>query len=96
MKKRQMMAALLGVAMLSTLLAGCGQDKKGGDTEEGGVKEFTAFFAVPGSEINDDNEIQQQIAEITGAKCKETWLTGQDRRGSGGYHDCRRGISGLY
>lgn len=72
-----MMAALLGVAMLSTLLAGCGQDKKGGDTEEGGVKEFTAFFAVPGSEINDDNEIQQQIAEITGAKCKETWLTGQ-------------------
>lgn len=77
MKKRQLMAALLGVAMLSTLLTGCGQDKKGGDTEEGGVKEFTAFFAVPGSEINDDNEIQQQIAEITGAKCKETWLTGQ-------------------
>lgn len=39
--------------------------------------EFTAFFAVPGSEINSDNEIQAMIAEITGAKCKETWLTGQ-------------------
>ncbi|MCR1841316.1 sugar ABC transporter substrate-binding protein [Murimonas intestini] len=41
------------------------------------VKEFTAFFAVPGDELNDDNEIQQKIAEITGAKVKETWLTGQ-------------------
>jgi ABC-type glycerol-3-phosphate transport system substrate-binding protein len=26
---------------------------------------------------DDDNEIEQKIAEITGAKCKETWLTGQ-------------------
>ena len=63
--------------MLSTLLAGCGGGDKEGSSEEGGVKEFTAFFAVPGTEINDDNEIQQKIAEITGAKCKETWLTGQ-------------------
>ena len=77
MKKKQMLAALMGVAMLSTLLAGCGGGDKEGSTEEGGVKEFTAFFAVPGTEINDDNEIQQKIAEITGAKCKETWLTGQ-------------------
>ena len=46
-------------------------------TENGDVKEFTAFFAVPGSEINDDNEIQQIIAEKTGVKVKETWLTGQ-------------------
>mgnify|MGYP001037976752 FL=1 len=43
----------------------------------GEIKEFTAFFAVPGSEINDDNEIQQMIAEKIGAKVKETWLTGQ-------------------
>lgn len=41
------------------------------------IKEFTAFFAVPGSEINDDNEIKQLIAEKTGAKVKEVWLTGQ-------------------
>ena len=77
MKKKQMLAALMGVAMLSTLLAGCGGGDKEGSSEEGGVKEFTAFFAVHGKEINDDNEIQQKIAEITGAKCKETWLTGQ-------------------
>lgn len=43
----------------------------------GELKEFTAFFAVPGTEINDDNEIQQMIADMTGVKVKETWLTGQ-------------------
>ena len=28
-------------------------------------------------ETGDQNEREQKIAEITGAKCKETWLTGQ-------------------
>ena len=46
-------------------------------SNNGEIREYTAFFAVPGAEINDDNEIQQQIAELTGAKVKETWLTGQ-------------------
>ena len=70
---RKAMAAFLAVLMVLSLAA-CG---KGGDDEAGGVKEFTAFFAVPGSEINNGNEVQTMIAEITGAKCKETWLTGQ-------------------
>lgn len=48
-----------------------------GESKTGAVKEFSAFFAVPGTEINDDNEVQQKITEIIGAKCKETWLTGQ-------------------
>lgn len=47
------------------------------ETSTGEIKEFTAFFAVAGTEINDDNVIQQMIAEKTGAKVKETWLTGQ-------------------
>ena len=34
--------------------------KKDKEKEEGGIKEFTAFFAVPGTEINDDNEIQEK------------------------------------
>jgi len=50
---------------------------KGADSSEKTIKEFTAFFDREGSEINDDNEIQQIIAEKIGAKCKETWLTGQ-------------------
>lgn len=47
------------------------------DSSSGEIKEFTAFFSVPGNEINSDNRIQQVIAEKIGAKCKETWLTGQ-------------------
>lgn len=78
MKRKQMLALGLTTAMAASLFAGCGGEKKDKDKEkEGGIKEFTAFFAVPGTEINDDNEIQEKIAEITGAKCKETWLTGQ-------------------
>jgi len=49
----------------------------GTNTESKEVKEFTAFFAVPGSELNDDNEIQAMIAEETGVSVKEIWLTGQ-------------------
>lgn len=61
--------------------SGTGTDASpSGDSASSGtgeLKEFTAFFAVPGTEINDDNEIQQMIAEMTGVKVKETWLTGQ-------------------
>ena len=66
------------------MFAGCGNKGGSNSSTQGGkaandgdIKEFTAFFAVPGSEINDDNEVQQIIAEKTGVKVKETWLTGQ-------------------
>ena len=90
MKKKQIVSLLLSVVMTMTLVVGCGTDKSGSTSSDAGsstssedtvasgeIKEFTAFFAVPGSEINDDNEIQTLIAEKTGAKVKETWLTGQ-------------------
>ena len=87
MKRRKLISVLLAATMLAAMIAGCGSDAASTDakenadgadsTEAGGVKEFTAFFAVPGSEINDDNEIQQIIADKTGVKVKETWLTGQ-------------------
>lgn len=87
MKKRKIVSLLMAATMIVSFATGCGgSDKKpsgkvegsetGGETG-GDVKEFTAFFAVPGSEINDDNEIQQMIADKTGVKVKETWLTGQ-------------------
>lgn len=88
MKRRRVLSVLLVTAMTASMMAGCGSKETttgetGGsstsgeatDTKE--IKEFTAFFAVPGSEINDDNEIQVIIAEKIGAKVKETWLTGQ-------------------
>lgn len=41
------------------------------------IIDFTAFFPVPGSEINNGNEVQEIIAKKTGVRVKETWLTGQ-------------------
>lgn len=46
-------------------------------TSSGKIKEFTAFHAVPGKELEPNNVVQDLIAEKIGAKCKETWLTGQ-------------------
>ena len=76
MRRKKFVSMLLVATMAATLFAGCGNDsgKKG---SSGGAKEFDAFFAVPGSEINDDNEIQKIIEEKTGVRVKETWLTGQ-------------------
>lgn len=82
MRKKHIKTLMAVTVMSAMLVTGCGSDaggskKKGSNSSEGGIKEFTAFFATPGSEINDDNEIQAIIAEKTGVKVKETWLTGQ-------------------
>lgn len=66
-----------GTTSTGTNAPASGDNANGSAAGSGEIKEFTAFFAVPGSEINDDNEIQQIIAEKTGVKVKETWLTGQ-------------------
>ena len=48
------------------------------ETESTGeIKEFTAFHAVPGTELADDNRIMMEVANRIGAYAKETWLTGQ-------------------
>jgi len=68
--------------------AGAGSGAAGGGEVVGGLQEgvtysgdeiidFTMFSAMPGTEINDGNEIQEIIAEKTGVRVKETWLTGQ-------------------
>ena len=86
MKKKKLLCLLMAAVMTASVFTGCGDSKKesGADTstdadaaDDGEIKEFAAFFAVLCSEINDDNGIQQIIAEKTGAKVKETWLTGQ-------------------
>lgn len=75
---RRVFAASMSAAMLLGLTAcGGGSDSTASSESSDGIKEFTMFIAMPGSEINDDNEIMNIIAEKTGAKLKETWLTGQ-------------------
>ncbi len=89
--KKRILAIMMCMAMLLVSFTGCTKDKEadskgakstgesasGSSSESKGIKEFTAFFDRQGIELNDNNDIQQIIAEKIGAKCKETWLTGQ-------------------
>lgn len=88
MKKKQLTALLLSAAMALFLYPAAAamqplpeaplpRKAPWAKQRAQGTREYTAFFAVPGTEINDDNEIQAAIADITGARVKETWLTGQ-------------------
>lgn len=60
-------------------------EQAGGEADSSEKKEYaddeiidmTMFTAMPGSEIDDGNEIQEIIAKKTGVRVKETWLTGQ-------------------
>ncbi len=69
--KLQRVLAFVLLAVMVFALAGCNKGKSGD------IKEYTMFIAMPGSEINDDNEVAQIIAEKIGGRVKETWLTGQ-------------------
>lgn len=98
MKKRMVQSAAVILFLLLVWMSAGYFFKKHKD-----VKEFTAFFAVEGNEINDDNEIMELIAQKTGAKCKEIWLVGQTAEESiasyivsGEYPDYISGNSNLY
>lgn len=54
-----------------------GKNSQKAEASAGEIIDFTMFSAMPGAEINDGNEIQELIAEKTGVRVKETWLTGQ-------------------
>ena len=57
---------------------GGGSDETAGTSADGKeIIDFTMFIAMPGPEINDGNGIQKIIAQKTGVRVKETWLTGQ-------------------
>ena len=48
------------------------------EVASGDIVDFTFFAGMPGTEINSgNNEIQDIIAQKTGVRLKETWLTGQ-------------------
>ena len=56
------------------------EDTKSDDKPADVAKEekvFTAFHAVPGTEVPDDNRMLRKIAEKVGAWAKVTWLTAQ-------------------
>jgi len=81
------LAAMLAVTSIAGCMVGCGEEPapapvdpaaSSTDTEvKKEIKEFDMFIAMPGTEINDNNVVQEKLAELYGAKIKETWLTGQ-------------------
>ena len=66
----------VGIGLILTLVLWF-DPKRTNKSGEEQVKEFTAFFAVQGTEIDDHNDISKVIAEKTNCKVKETWLQGE-------------------
>ena len=56
---------------------GSNEEAASGEDGNKDIIDFSMFIAMPGPEINDGNEIQEIIAQKTGVRVKETWLTGQ-------------------
>ncbi|MBO4688174.1 MAG: sugar ABC transporter substrate-binding protein [Clostridiales bacterium] len=52
-------------------------NSRGGVTNPSAYTTFTMFICTPGNEINDDNDVQTLIADLTGCMVKETYLIGQ-------------------
>lgn len=84
MNKRKLLSLFLSGMLATTCLVGCGStagsggsSASSGSKDSDGYKHFTAFFATAGKEIPDNNRVKNLIAEKTGVKVDETWLTGQ-------------------
>ncbi len=73
MRKYMVYTMLIGILVI-TSLTGCGK-KEERNSEE--ITEFTYFITMSGSERDANNEIAQIIAEKTGVRVKEMWLSGQ-------------------
>ncbi|SEF73364.1 putative aldouronate transport system substrate-binding protein [Butyrivibrio sp. Su6] len=77
MKKAILVLAI--VLLFCVIGVGCLVNKSDDEKEKVQVsgktyKEFTAFFAVPGTELDENNVIQNLIADATGIKVHEKWL----------------------
>lgn len=98
MKKRVFESVTITVFLL-VLFIGAKADVE----DEREVKQFTAFFAQSGTELDENNEIKKLIAEKIGAECKEIWLNYQNEESalnsyiaSGEYPDFITGRLELY
>ena len=72
----------------AALLAGCSSESgttgesgstSGGDTTatNDDIRVYSAFMAVAGKELPEDNRINVALEELVGARAEVTWLTGQ-------------------
>ncbi|MDE6426608.1 MAG: sugar ABC transporter substrate-binding protein [Ruminococcus sp.] len=72
MKFKRITAMSLSTLMIFSVCS-CGEKE-----EENEIRVYTSCFGARGTEISKNNEIQQLIAEKTGAMCVETWLKEQE------------------
>ncbi|MBE6063774.1 MAG: sugar ABC transporter substrate-binding protein [Clostridium butyricum] len=83
MNKRKLLSLFLSGMLATTCLVGCGStsgssgSSSSGSTDSDGYKHYSAFFATAGKEVPDNARLKNKIAEKTGVKVDETWLTGQ-------------------
>lgn len=79
MKRKRLISLVLTSLLTLGIFNGCSSSNGEGDSNvnKDGIKEFSAFFAVAGTEISEDNRVKAAIAEKIGAKANEQWLTGQ-------------------
>lgn len=66
-----------GILLLAVTALGAVIWQENGYGKEEKIREYTAFWSVPGVMRNEENEIENELAKLTGAKCEEIWLTGQ-------------------
>ncbi len=66
---------LFVVPLTLSLLTGCAGEKTSQEQE---IKVFTSFLSAVSPDINENNKIQQMIAEKIGAMCDETWIDEKD------------------
>ena len=91
MKTKKIVSLVLASMMAVSSLAACNQGNNGGGGETdptstngsgepatSEIVDMTFFAAMSGKEKNDGNEIKEIIAQKTGVRVKESWLTGQD------------------
>lgn len=77
-KTKSLLSLILTTVFLVGTLSGCGSKSQTTSTSSnGGIKQFTAFFATAGKEIPDNNRGKKLITEKIGAEIDEQWLTGQ-------------------
>lgn len=73
MKTKKIVSLVLASLLTVSSFAACNNNGK----SKSNIVDMTMFAAMAGKEKNDGNEIKELIAEKTGVRVKETWLSGQ-------------------
>ena len=71
---------LVGIICSAFCLSGCGKSSgegknknDSGDSKE--IRTYTSYLATTGTDLSENNVVQEKIAEKTGARCIEQWVS---------------------